>query len=236
MPSPYLKLPLSFDAQKLFADNARLKSKTWQEHFNKRAHSGGWMALPLRSVGGGIDTIVVSDMNPSSYADTQYLLECTYLPEVLASFKCPLYSARLMSLAAGEEIRRHTDMDLAYEDGCVRLHIPIQTHPDVTFYINDQPVHFGVGECWYMNANYPHQVINNSPVERIHLVIDCGVNEWLSVLFSDAGYSSVVIPSKYPDPSINDDNALSIVAQLEAMDNETAEAMANQIRAIWQSV
>jgi len=235
MTSSHLKLPLMFDTERLKADLNRLQSKDWLKHINQRAHHGGWRALSLRSIDGRTDTISVSDMDQARYADTPYLAVCDYLPEVLAQLKCPLHSARLMSLAAGEEIKRHTDRELSFKDGYVRLHIPIQTHPDVIFTIDDQQVHFAPGECWYMNANSPHQVINNSTQDRIHLVVDCSVNDWLSELFHRAGYRDEAVQYKYGDPSITDENAPHVIAQLEAMGTDTGMEIAHKIRNIWQS-
>ena len=39
------------------------------------------------------------------------------------------------------------------------------------------------GETWYFNVNFFHSVTNNSPLDRIHLVIDCVVNDWLRAFF-----------------------------------------------------
>lgn len=234
MTSPWLRLPLQFDIDQLNTDLARLSDVHWLPHINRQAHDGGWTALSLRSVHGSTDTITVADCRQTSFADTPLLSTCSYLPAVLASLHCPLYSARLMSLRAGASIKRHTDHDLAFEDGCARLHIPIQTHPDVIFHINDKPVHFGAGECWYMNANYPHQVTNNSPLERIHLVVDCGVNAWLADIFHSAGYQSEPQQHKYGDPAINDSNALQVAHQLEAMGNPTSSTLAARLRMLHQ--
>lgn len=231
----HLKLPLTFDTERLQTDLRRLQSQNWLAHINQRAHHGGWRALPLRSIDGRTDTISVTNMDQTRYAATPYLAACDYLPEILAHLKCPLHSARLMSLAAGDEIKRHTDRELSFKDGCVRLHIPIKTHPDVLFTIDDQQVHFATGECWYMNANLPHQVTNNSPQDRIHLVIDCSVNSWLSELFHRASYQDQVTQYKYGDPGITDENAPQVIAQLEAMGSDVGMEIADKIRRIWQS-
>ena len=233
MTDAFHKLPQTFDVQRLKQDLEKLQKKNWIKHINRHVHDGGWASLPLRSVGGQIDNPVVVETNPERYKNTSYLDQSEYLKEVLASFKCTIVSARLMSLDAGQEIRRHTDLDLRFEDGCARLHIPIQTHPDVAFKINDQPIHFGEGECWYMNANYPHQVINGSDTNRIHLVIDCIVNDWLKELFSSSGYQTVIVKHKYGCASITDENVLQVIEQLEYLGNETALKMANHYKKIF---
>lgn len=35
------------------------------------------------------------------------------------------------------------------------------------------------GELWYLNVNRYHSVTNGGSTDRIHLVIDCIVNDWL---------------------------------------------------------
>jgi len=35
------------------------------------------------------------------------------------------------------------------------------------------------GECWYLDLSLPHWVENHGSTDRVHLVIDCDVNEWL---------------------------------------------------------
>lgn len=231
MTDAYHKLPMNFDVVRLKQDLDKLQNRDWLEHINKGVHDGGWSALPLRSVDGKASNAVVVEMDPERYQSTPYLKQSEYLQEVLASFDCTLVSTRLMSLKAGQEIRRHTDMDLCFENGCVRLHIPIQTHSDVTFLINDHPIHFAEGECWYMNANYPHQVNNNSGIDRIHLVVDCIVNDWLKTLFIDSGYRETIIDYKYGEPGIVDANVHQIIAELERLGSEFDIARADKLRA-----
>lgn len=232
MTDKYLRLSLQFHAWRLQRDLARLQHYPWIEHLNRHVHDGGWRALPLRSVDGEVEGIAAVKTDPARYCATRYLAECDYIPEVLASLQCPLMSVRLMSLAAGGEIRRHTDLDLSFEDGSVRLHIPIQTDSQVIFHIDDSPVNFSAGECWYMNANYPHQVSNRSNRERVHLVVDCLVNDWLHEKFMQAGYCKPVVENKYGDPGINDENAPEVIAQLEAMGTLTSLKMAQRVQRI----
>ncbi|MBB1485527.1 aspartyl/asparaginyl beta-hydroxylase domain-containing protein [Oceanospirillum sediminis] len=233
--SRFLQLPLVFDITQLNRDLATLTDKLWHSHINQQAHDGGWSALPLRSVGGSIEQIAVKETDQSLYQDTEYLTHTPYFQQILSQFSCPLVSVRLMKLKAGEEIREHTDLDLGYESGAVRLHIPITTHPDILFHIDQQPIHFGSGECWYMNADLPHRVINPTDTDRVHLVIDCLVNDWIEALFSRAGYQSIKVQHKYGDPTINDDNVLQVIAELERMDTDAGRKIAAKLKSIHQS-
>ena len=76
-------------------------------------------------------------------------------------------------------IKEHTDYNLGYEDGEVRLHILVVSSAEVEFVVNGNPVAMGEGDVWYVNFNLPHWVHNRSAVDRVHLVVNCVVNDWL---------------------------------------------------------
>jgi hypothetical protein len=119
----------------------------------------------------------------------QSLLDhCNYFREVLNKFKCPIQSVRLLHIAPFDKVGKHADIQLAYDNGIFRLHIPILTNPKVYFLINDIKIKMKSGECWYGNFNLPHAVYNEGPTRRIHLVIDLKRNEWSDLLFNKIGY------------------------------------------------
>lgn len=228
--SDYLKLPLSFDTTLLQKELQQLERNDWPEHFNQQVHDGGWSALPLRAAKEDILSITAIETNPEQYQDTIYLQQSPALNQIVQQFHCPLTSVRLMRLSAGKEIREHVDHELCYEQGFARLHIPLATHPDILFYINQQLVHFAAGECWYMNANLPHSVSNPTPNDRIHLVIDCVVTDWLEHLFTRAGYQLVVQEYKYGLPSVNDDNIHQLIHQLEQMNTPAGKQLSEKLK------
>src|SRR5690242_5123072 len=137
----YLRLPFVFDTARLQEETARLSSYSWQDHYQKLHYEGEWNAIPLRSIEGKADSILVSPMSNSVYGDTIFLKECPYMQEVLAGFRFPLKSVRLLQLHAGAIIKEHCDAELCYEKGEIRLHIPVITHPDVEFYLDGERVH-----------------------------------------------------------------------------------------------
>jgi hypothetical protein len=180
----YLQLPFYFDVQKMQTDIANLATQNWVQHYQKTHYEGDWTVLPLRSVNGAIDNIYVLPNDANAYANTIFLEACPYLNEVLTHFKFPLKNVRLLKLAAGAVIKDHCDKELNFENGEVRLHIPIVTNKDVKFYLQEEQMHLQEGECWYMNFNLNHRVSNNSSTDRIHLVIDGEVNDWVKNLFA----------------------------------------------------
>ena len=89
---------------------------------------------------------------------------------------------RFMRLAARQgELSRHADVtrrDVSTPHvSVIRLHIPLVTHPDVFFESwglrgEHKQMHFEAGGLYYFDNRKPHRVINRSPVDRIHLVVD----------------------------------------------------------------
>ncbi len=174
-----LKLPLRFDAARLQADLARMMADEFVPHFNTAYYQGDWSAVPLRSIGGRTDHIYPDPTAKNNFADTPLLARCDYVREALAALKCPLQAVRFLRLQAGSVIKEHRDHELGFEDGEIRLHVPVVTNPEVEFVLNHARVVMNEGECWYLNVNQPHRVANRGARDRIHLVIDCVVNDWL---------------------------------------------------------
>jgi len=183
----WLKLPLVFDADALLDDARRISPQWWIAHFNPQDYRGNWTIAPLRGPAGETHPIRLASSDPAAtdWVDTPALDSCVAIRHVLDRLECPIKSTRLMRLAASAEILEHTDHELGYEDGEVRLHVPIETSPAVEFWLNGQRVEMQPGELWYLNVNLPHRVANRSSRDRTHLVIDCEVNPWMEDLFQN---------------------------------------------------
>jgi quercetin dioxygenase-like cupin family protein len=225
----YLKLPFSFDIARLQHDLALAVRSPWIEHFNKRAYENEWSCIPLRSVEGRLDHILPID--GGDFRDTEILQECLYFQEVIDQFKCEKTSIRLMSLAAGGIIKEHRDEGTSLEDGITRLHIPIQTSPEVLFSIDRELVHFSAGDTWYLNASCLHGVRNNGQQARVHLMLDCISNDWLEQVFGQAGWVARARP-RYQDPSINDGNVRDVIAHLRMAGHPAGLVLADELELI----
>jgi aspartyl/asparaginyl beta-hydroxylase (cupin superfamily) len=177
------KLPLTFDAERLRQDAAAFQPEEWTPHFNIHNYQGDWSVVALRAAKGAVVAIYPDPFAKDGYAETPQMSRCSYVPEVLSALLCETTSARFLKLGAGAFIRRHRDYKLGLEDGEVRLHIPVFTNPQVEFLLDDKRVEMQAGETWYLNVNFYHSVNNQSSQDRIHLVIDCVVNDWLRALF-----------------------------------------------------
>ena len=186
MPLVSWKLPFQFDVERLRHDLGLIAEAEWIGHFNTAFYDGDWSAVPLRSVDGRSDQIVPDPTKTTEYADTPILQRCAYFRSVLATLACPLEAVRLMRLRAGSAIHEHRDFKLDLDDGVIRIHIPIVTDPAVRFFLNGRHIPMLAGEVWYTNVNLPHRVENESQIDRVHLVIDALVNDWVRHLLAQA--------------------------------------------------
>lgn len=183
-----IQLPFHFDPNLLQKDLQQLEaaSSTWIDHFVKQNYEGSWSVIPLRGPKGAEHPVMMiyADPNCKEFANTPFLATCPYFQQVLATFQGELEAVRLMKLSRGSEIKEHVDYDLSFEDGTVRIHIPIVTHDEVAFYLNNKRVVMQAGECWYLRLSDPHRVKNEGP-DRVHLVLDMKVNDWLTNIFEE---------------------------------------------------
>jgi hypothetical protein len=190
-----LRLPFNFEPDLLRADLDRLSSTDWTAHFVRQNYEGDWSVIPLRGPAGATHPVMMIYSDPAceDFDDTPFLLDCPYFQHVLSQFRCPLRSVRLMRLARASFIKEHVDHDLSFEDGMVRIHIPVVTNKDVTFLLNGRRLYLQAGEAWYLRLSDPHSVSNYGVTDRVHLVIDAVVDDWAKRIFTTAARSASVL-------------------------------------------
>jgi hypothetical protein len=183
-----LRLPLRFDPDRLVRDLDALSSVDWIAHFVKQNYEGAWEVIPLRAAAGAHHPVqmIYSDPTATTFEDTPMLAASPYFREVTAAFACEVQAVRLMRLTPGSTIREHRDHDLDAESGMARVHVPITSNPDVTFELNRRRVTMATGETWYLRLSDPHRVANRGQTDRVHLVADLVVNDWLINLLAGA--------------------------------------------------
>jgi mannose-6-phosphate isomerase-like protein (cupin superfamily) len=223
----YLQLPFTFDVQKMQDELLQLGNQLWKLHFQVKHYEGDWSAILLRSINGDVNNGFISPTEDAFYADTILLDECAYFKEILHQFKCPLLSVRLLKLSAGTQIHEHKDADLNFEEGLVRFHIPVITNADVDFYLDKEKMVLQQGECWYMNFNLPHSLHNKSNSDRIHLVIDAEVNDWVKDLFSSPQVTNKKEIAETPKHS--KEELQEIILHLRKLNTEVANKMADDM-------
>lgn len=177
-----VRLPVTFDGDRLAEDLERISGATWVDHFVKQNYEGDWSVLPLRYSAAATHPIMQAYSDPSvtDYAYSPLLDTAPAIRAAIDWFQCGLQTVRLMRLAPGSIIKEHFDHDLAAEWGAARVHIPITTNPQVEFTVNRIPVAMEAGSAWYLRLSDPHSVANRGTTDRVHLVIDCITNDWLT--------------------------------------------------------
>lgn len=96
--------------------------------------------------------------------------------------KCKIKNLMFYSMLPGGNIPPHRDMVGNIGFGGLRLHIPVVTNPDVNFVVSGKKVVMSVGELWALDTSYTHSVSNFGKENRIHLVMDVIVNDWVKDL------------------------------------------------------
>lgn len=177
-----LKFPFTFDVRPIKDDLNNFAPEDWAPHFNTQYYEGDWSGVALRAPAGA-HLALYPDPTVETYVDTEALEKCNSVRKVLDRFECETESVRFLRLGAGAAIREHRDYRLSLEDGVARVHIPIKTNAEVEFYLDGKRIDMNAGEAWYLNFNLHHRVRNNSTEERVHLVIDCLVNDWFHGFF-----------------------------------------------------
>jgi hypothetical protein len=160
---PFLKLPIRFDADALAREVRALPETAWVPH---ATGFPGNEAVRLVTVGGE----PTDDFN-GQMAATEHLLASPYVMAIMAELDGVWGRSRLMGLGPGAEVPFHVDSHYYWRTHW-RIHIPIITNPDVHFRCGTETVHMAAGECWMFDSFRWHQVKNNSPNQRIHLVLD----------------------------------------------------------------
>ena len=222
--SAWLNIPVA--VKSIQKEIETLQSGYWKPHLNMNDYEGGWDVLSFRSPGGGLNTLSES-LNNEAFADTPLLEFCPSVHSLLNSLQCEKLSARLLNLQARAVIKEHTDKELYFEKGEARLHFPIITNPFVEFYLDNERLQMQEGECWYINANLPHRLANNGNSNRIHLVVDCIVNQWLCEVFNNA-IAKVELTDK--EVFLRDKNTiLQTITELRRQSDSRMAELANEL-------
>ena len=186
------QLPISFDPGPLRGDVAHAEAHgLWIDHWaDGVAAPGTWTVLAL--VAGAGDILEKGSGRLSARDGSQHapiLAELPHLRSAIETFETKVLRARLMRLKAGASIAEHRDFAYfsgqrwSFERGRIRVHIPIVGDTGVMWKLNGRALTMAAGEAWYVNVCLPHSVENRGAIDRINLVLELEVNEWLRGMF-----------------------------------------------------
>lgn len=229
----YLKLPYQFEVAAMLQEVQSIQD-TWLPHYNTQGYTGEWTALPLRTIGGNTQQHNAEAMgNQQQFADTPLLAHCPEIQKCINTLQCEKQSIRVLNLKPNATIKEHRDIGLCYEQGEARIHIPLQTNPHISFLLAGETMTLQEGECWYMNFDLPHQLANNGDTDRIHLVIDCIVNEWFTSTFLSGNSNQITYTNN--NNAMSREEKVEMLAQLKTLNNEATAAIIKQLEAELQT-
>lgn len=147
-------------------------------------HDGSWKSIALFAANGDMkNDKLIQDVE---YKKTSALSFAPHLEALIDKIPGKKKRVRLLSLPSKAKIYEHFDSTDSMDRETSRLHMPIITHNDVIFLINNQRVYWTPGNIYYGDFSFPHSVINNSNINRIHLVIDVINNNQLEKMIKKA--------------------------------------------------
>jgi len=123
---------------------------------------------------------------------TSHLKKLPYISAILdrieKRFNLKTGLVRIFKLPAGSKLPRHRDGSVSdlYSGKVCRLHIPIITSPGVQFIIGNKSFYLEPGKLYFTNVSLPHFVINDSSVDRIHLIIDVHANDEIRTFIQES--------------------------------------------------
>lgn len=170
------KLPFAYDSKLLQDDLQQVLSNVKMvPHFSPDDHDGGWSAIGLVTADGNPQKLARGE----SYSKTPVLKYAPYIEHIIDSLPSRKQRVRLMRLEKKKNIFWHYDAGENLDGTVVRLHIPVVTNEKVEFQISHHNVRWNAGEFWYGDFSFPHRLRNGGEEDRVHLVIDLEINQFL---------------------------------------------------------
>ena len=161
--TPFIRLPITFDAETLEHEVRALPQSSWVPHPTGFV---GNEAVRLITVNGQPTDGFEGPMQP-----TDDLARLPYVQQVMAELDGVWSRSRLMGLGAGAEVPEHVDAHYHWRTH-IRIHVPVITDPKVLFTCGGETVHMAPGECWLFDSFQRHEVHNRGDAHRAHLVLD----------------------------------------------------------------
>jgi aspartate beta-hydroxylase len=206
------QIPITFDVSQLEHALAQLagyqpqKQRTYQSPTNHQ----DWGGVSLHAVAGRWDDASPGGPALVGYQPTEMLSVAPYFREVMDSLKCPKRSVRISILNPGGRINPHRDQDLGFDKGAIRVHVPITTSDDIEFMLGGERCsQWRPGELWYGNFSLEHSLAHRGTAQRVHIVADLCVNDWLLAQFPPEMIAAQPAILHYRDPIALDPSALA---------------------------
>ncbi|WP_013334422.1 aspartyl/asparaginyl beta-hydroxylase domain-containing protein [Gloeothece verrucosa] len=153
----------------------------WQNSSYSEYISGDFLSISLLSHDGDSANTIIRDCTPKPTAALNQLPETK---RFLEQCGLDLMWVRLNLLKSDAFFVEHKDYSELDDKPRLRLHIPIKTNPESYIVLSGYRIHLHENAIWKLNpADAVHGAINNGSY-RIHLLLDCYINDNLKALLT----------------------------------------------------
>ena len=144
-------------------------------------HTGGWKTLSLLNHTGKPTDTIIEDCEP---VETSLLERMPETRALLRGLGFRYMWARLAKLEVNAFNFEHRDYQELRNERRLRLHIPVITNPFSSIVVEQTRIHLALGYIWKLNPIHRHGSGNFGKEPRIHIILDCYVDEALDALLS----------------------------------------------------
>jgi len=150
----------------------------WKEAYSDY-QSGGWYVAQLRNSSGSTEQIRIDGGEPK---DTPLLEQFPSIKKWINESLLDIRIVRLARIAPGAWMHEHND-NVGIGEDRRRLHIPITTNPKAVLCFAGIQARLESGFLWKLNhEKVSHAAANFGDLDRIHIILDCRLNEELTQL------------------------------------------------------
>jgi hypothetical protein len=171
------------DDATLQAVRAEVRSleESWTNVYSEY-HTGGWQTLSLLNNTSEPTDTVITDCDP---VETSLLARMPHTRALLKRLGFTYMWVRLAKLEPNAFMLEHRDYKELKRVGRLRLHIPIITNAAAAIVIERLKIFIAPGYVWKLNPVFPHAANNFGAEPRIHLILDCYVDERLTAMLRE---------------------------------------------------
>ncbi|MDJ0532961.1 MAG: aspartyl/asparaginyl beta-hydroxylase domain-containing protein [Xenococcaceae cyanobacterium MO_207.B15] len=170
----------------------------WKKFSYTEYVSEGVFSLSLLNSDGDSNNTIIRDCIPKP---TDVLEQLPATKRFLAECGLDLMWARLNRLESGASLWEHKDYSELEDKNRLRIHLPIKTNKRAWLILSGHRIHLHEDALWKLNpASVVHGAINEGST-RIHLILDCYINEKLKNLLKaqqilEQWFEELKIPSE----------------------------------------
>jgi hypothetical protein len=183
-------------------------------------HTGGWQTLSLLNRTSEPTDTIIEDCEP---VETSLLKQMPETRALLRGLGFRYMWARLAKLKVSAFMHEHRDYQELRNVSRLRLHIPVITNPFSSIVIDRTRIHLALGYIWKLNPIHRHAAGNFGKEPRVHIILDCYVDEALEALVSTETLDPICVYG-LPVPSDREIEEVVTAARLMAANGEHTSA------------